>query len=110
MELAEKTAWQRASSSTEIAQKLRTFATDGFKPRPAEGETYYFLPLGKLPWPANSDPAWWMNDVADFYISHFRPPHAREEDILFASTKQHGDIVIVPVRFLPADATGSLLA
>ena len=99
-------AWRLASGSPEIAAKLRAFTADGCQPRPAEGETYYFLPLESLPWPKDSDPDYWMHDVQRFYIDTYRPKHADHNDILFANTDAFGEVVIVPFRFLPTEARG----
>lgn len=92
--------WRRADTAADVQERLRAFEDDGLAPRAFAHVRYFFAPLHVLDWPDDQDPEAMFDDVGRVFIKTFGVA-AQPSEILFATTHDHGDVVVVPEHLLP---------
>lgn len=92
--------WQPADSAPDVLARLRAFEEDGLQPWVMAGQRYYFASMDVLPWPDGHPVERRMEDVCLMFATTYSECGAQPEDVLYAATEHHGEVVIVPERFV----------
>lgn len=94
--------WKRLNDFPDVAARVWSFQNDGYYPQPEKGVSYCFVELAHLEWPNDLNPGWKVSHAPEAYLRSASKafPEISVSDLLVATTKQFGNVLVVPEQYV----------